>query len=433
MILTEVMCGGYPTHRGVEGARISMHEMHGVCSDDRISSRTPGRSRLAPTGAPATILVRASSAPRSPSHVPTPETLARTHGLRAVAVLLLVVGHYAMRWPEIPGVGPVSLPVHYSIILFFMLAGFLATRSIWREHDIRGAVSLPKFFLRKALKLFPALAVFVAATTVQQYLAGTPVPAVRPLSFLALIGNYYYALQTTDEYRHILGHLWSIAVGAQFLFVWAFLLRWALVRRAEMVAMLGLIGVAMLTLSLRFALSEFGTIPERYLYLSTETRIDALALGALVALELRTGALAARLPALIVTPAAQLALFVFLIGSFAADTAYRIGIGLTVDAAITAVLMYGVLRDPVHPVGRLLTSRPLKALSTISYSLFLWHLHGIAFDQFFLETPFPLRVVAVLGIILSLATLSYLLLERPFRRIAARLVPRVDDEIILGR
>jgi peptidoglycan/LPS O-acetylase OafA/YrhL len=392
-----------------------------------VAEYLPGR-RLAEGDTSATIRLRATRFPRLHSYVPTPETLARTHGLRAVAVLLLVIGHYAMRWPEIPGVGPVSLPVHYSIILFFMLAGFLATRSLWREHDICGGVSLKKFFLRKGLKLFPALAVFVLATWLQHRLGGMVVPVERPLSVLTLAGNYYYALALSDESRHITGHLWSIAVGAQFLAVWTVLLKWALSRGAERLAMLGLILVTALVLVLRFSLSYVGTVPERYLYLSTETRIDALALGAFVALELRSGMLAAWLVRALLRPSVQLGLLAALIGSFAADSAYRIGLGLTVDAVITAALMYAVLRDTAHPVGKTLSSRPLRGLSVISFSLFLWHLHGIAFDQFFVLLPFPVRIVAVLCITLLMATFSYLVLERPFRRVAARFVPRPEDE-----
>lgn len=358
--------------------------------------------------------------------MPTPETLARTHGLRAIAVLLLVVGHYAMRWPEIPGMGPVSLPVHYSIILFFMLAGFLATRSLWREHDLIGRISLTRFFVRKGVKLFPALAAFVVATWVQHNLNGTTVPVERPLSVMALAGNYYYALATSDETRHIIGHLWSIAVGAQFLIAWSVLLKIAVDRGNERRAMLGLLVVAGLVLTVRLALGQFDAVPERYLYLATETRIDALALGAFVALELRTRTLSTEVATVLSRGWVQVALVLVLVGSFLADAAYRIGLGLTVDAAITAVLMYALLRDASHPVGRLLSTRPPRALSTIAFSLFLWHLHGIAFDQFFLTTPFPLRVVAVLLITVAMATVSYLLFERPFRILARRMVARPE-------
>lgn len=387
--------------------------------------------RLASDGGTATIRVRAILFLIRLA-VPTPETLARTHGLRAIAVLLLVLGHYAMQLPAIPGVGPVALPVHYSIILFFMLAGFLATRSLWREHDLRGEVSLRNFFLRKGLKLFPALAVFVFATWLQHRLGGMEVPVERPLTVLALAGNYYYALALSDESRHITGHLWSIAVGAQFLAVWSVLLKWALARGAERGAMYGLMVVTVLVLALRFGLSHFGSVPERYLYLSTETRIDALALGAFVALSLRTTVLPGRLTSFLLRRWVQVGLLVALLGSFAADVAYRIGLGLTVDAVITAALTYVMLRDTAHPVGRVLSSKTLRGLSLVSFSLFLWHLHGIAFDQFFVLLPLPVRVVAVLCITLVMATISYLLFERPFRRLAARFVPRPEDEAVVA-
>src|SRR5689334_1617041 len=50
--------------------------------------------------------------------------------------------------------------------LFFGLSGFLITTLLLEEWDTRGAVSLRNFYIRRALRLLPALIVVIAVVLV---------------------------------------------------------------------------------------------------------------------------------------------------------------------------------------------------------------------------------------------------------------------------
>src|SRR5687768_14389218 len=73
--------------------------------------------------------------------------------VRGVAVLLVVLGHTIHRW-GVGGAGRVG------VAIFFVLSGFLITRLLLEERD-GGRVSLGRFYVRRARRLLPALAVFL--------------------------------------------------------------------------------------------------------------------------------------------------------------------------------------------------------------------------------------------------------------------------------
>jgi peptidoglycan/LPS O-acetylase OafA/YrhL len=73
-------------------------------------------------------------------------------GVRGVAVLA-VVGYHA---DYLPRDGPLGVDI------FFVLSGFLITTLLLQEWHENGSISLRLFFARRALRLFPALAVMLA-------------------------------------------------------------------------------------------------------------------------------------------------------------------------------------------------------------------------------------------------------------------------------
>src|ERR1700720_1273288 len=77
-------------------------------------------------------------------------------GLRGLAAVLVVLAH------TLPNEGGFTLGVD----LFFVLSGFLITRLVIDELTERGTVSLRRFYIRRAFRLFPALFVFVVAVLI---------------------------------------------------------------------------------------------------------------------------------------------------------------------------------------------------------------------------------------------------------------------------
>ena len=76
-------------------------------------------------------------------------------GLRAIAVLLVVIFHI---WPGRLTGGYVGVDV------FFVISGFLITGQLVREVERSGRISLPRFYARRAKRLFPAAATVLLTT-----------------------------------------------------------------------------------------------------------------------------------------------------------------------------------------------------------------------------------------------------------------------------
>lgn len=335
------------------------------------------------------------------------------NGLRAFAVLMLVTGHYAGRFTE-PSAWVPAL-ANYSIVLWFVLTGFIVTHVLVREFDAEREIDLRAWFIRKGLRVYPTLlAALLVATAIQQR-NGVPVPFERYVAYLAGYGNYYYALAATDEFRHALGPLWSIYVGAHFLAVWAVLLRAALRSGWADRLILPLACLVLSSAVLREAFSLIGVAPA-YVYLSTESRVGEIAIGALGALLLRRDVNARRCASWLEHPLAGLAAV--------------IGVGLLLTTAspvgpmvrllATTLLVGHAIAANGGGIGSILDSRPFVLISRVSYSVFAWHLYALELDALFEAAPSLIRVPLGVGVVLTVGGIAFLILELPVRRLGER-------------
>ncbi|HEY8081375.1 MAG TPA: acyltransferase, partial [Acidimicrobiales bacterium] len=81
-------------------------------------------------------------------------------GLRALAVVLVVLFHCGVTWF---GGGYVGVDV------FFVISGFLITGLLLREHEKRKTVSIAGFYARRARRILPAGMLVIIATIVWSY------------------------------------------------------------------------------------------------------------------------------------------------------------------------------------------------------------------------------------------------------------------------
>src|SRR5689334_8707118 len=137
-------------------------------------------------------------------------------GLRAVAVLLVVVAH--------AGVGFVS-GGFVGVDVFFVLSGFLITGLLLAEARKSGSVSLVGFYVRRARRILPAAMLTLVATDLAAYLLVNFVRARETvddsLHAAAFAANFHFAQHGFDYFAQSeppspLLHYWSLSVEEQF-------------------------------------------------------------------------------------------------------------------------------------------------------------------------------------------------------------------------
>jgi peptidoglycan/LPS O-acetylase OafA/YrhL len=300
-------------------------------------------------------------------------------GLRALAVALVIAFHYT----GAPLGGP------YGVDLFFVLSGFLITTLLLEERAARGSVDLANFYLRRARRLFPALAVMLVAYLV--YNAALGRDALATVADHGLyFGNIYFVV--THGADNGLGHLWSLAEEEQFYLVWPPLLLLLARARRPLYWVVALLLCLMLYRG--FPILDGASMTR--LYRAPDAHSEGLVLGAVLAFLRRRGFVAGEWAgklgvALVVPP------IVAGIWSVGLPT-FELGSFLLIAAAVGETEIAGWL-----------SAKPLVWIGTLSYSLYLWHEPVVwAFHRHD-------RLVA-LALSLVCAWLSYRYVEQPLRR-----------------
>jgi peptidoglycan/LPS O-acetylase OafA/YrhL len=84
-------------------------------------------------------------------------------GMRGLAVLAVIVYH------GMPNLVPGGF---FGVDVFFVLSGFLITLLLLREYDKTGRINLKNFYMRRALRLLPALVLLLCAYLVVSAILG---------------------------------------------------------------------------------------------------------------------------------------------------------------------------------------------------------------------------------------------------------------------
>jgi peptidoglycan/LPS O-acetylase OafA/YrhL len=346
--------------------------------------------------------------------------IAGLDGIRALAVLAVLVYHLQPRW--LPG-GFLGVEV------FFAISGYLVTALLLNDVEQHGFVDLRRFWWRRARRLLPACFVLIAAVLAYALLA-MPAEAANlrddALAALFYVTNWHLLVQQQSYFEAIgrpslLRHLWSLAVEEQFYLLWPLLLGLSL-RLLRPLATLLLTLLLAAGSALLMALLYRPDLDPLRVYYGTDTRVAGMLLGAVLAflwpptaIPLRYGkATAWQLDGLGLLALLALALSCYWFNEFM-PLLYRGGFTLV---AIASVVLIAVVVHPNSFLGwGILGSPLLSALGRRSYSIYLWHWPVFAVTRPGLDLPFDGLPVHVLRLCVTLffAELSYRFVEQPFR------------------
>jgi peptidoglycan/LPS O-acetylase OafA/YrhL len=217
-----------------------------------------------------------------------------------------------------------------------------------------------------------------------------------------------------------LRHAWSLAIEEQFYLVWPLVvLGWLRLRRGRTAGLGGLCVVLALGSAALMALVAQGAVDASRAYYGSDTRAQAVLVGAALAVawHRRPEALVARPRGLVAALGGVGALVTAWLWTSASDTdrwMYRGGFLLA--AVATAAVLIAVARPDPGRVAHVLTLAPVRWIGTISYGLYLWH-----WPVYVALTPARagLDGSALLGVRLAattaLAAASYYAVEQPIR------------------
>ena len=379
-----------------------------------------------------------------------PARLPTLDGLRGIAILLVMVFHYEVRnWPWRSDFGyplwAVMREGWLGVDLFFVLSGFLITGILVDTKENPGYFR--NFYARRTLRIFPLYFAYLAFV----FLILPLLPRIAPWQaetpfatqvwFWSYLCNSLIGVQGWGASPKLVSHTWSLALEEQFYLIWPAAVFLSSRRGLIRICIACIIGAVVFRTGLRLA-----HLPWIASFVLTPARVDCLAMGALVALAVRSSGGFARV-ARFAHPVALVAAVAF-IGLFAwrglVDAEDRVmgTLGLSVCTLLfAAVVCVAVTERTGSLVHRAPTPRVLLLVGRYSYGMYLIHyvvmvvLNEFGFSLGDIEAQASWRPAAHAVYILSncfatfgLAALSWHLFEKRFLRLKDRFQYGTKDE-----
>lgn len=339
-------------------------------------------------------------------------------GLRAVAVLSVMIFHINSAW----------LPGGFTgVDIFFVISGYVISKSLAvHDHSCFGPY-IRQFYKRRALRILPALLVFLFIASIvstmlipQAWLSasneGTAFSAFLGLSNFFLVSSSDGYFSDRVDFNPFV-HTWSLAVEEQFylffpllFFFWTFPARaddrWRIVKLATL--------PVLVLFSLIVSFYETPFAPQRAFYL-LPSRFWELGAGALLFVVQAKGVL--DLSETARSWSFSLGLLLLVVSFASADSA-SFPFPWALAPVVGTVLMIASLRqDPAHgKLQHLLEVAWVRHIGAISYSLYLWHWAIFAIFRWTIGMGGVAQVLLASILAFALASLSYRLIETPFRQ-----------------
>lgn len=303
----------------------------------------------------------------------------------------------------------------YGVDLFFLLSAYLITRLLMRERAVRGILDVPRFYVRRILRIWPLYFFFVA------FAYGAGLALHQPLSwhylvgFIFLSGNWVCAVQGLPD--SVIFPLWSVSVEEQFYLLWPLALR-----RGSNRLVVG-IALALLVLgnATRVVVGVMHITGVDLEYV-TFARGDSIACGILIAMWLPDG-LARE------AGRCRLVLFLLGIGLWSATAYATSGRGALVQWAVGYPwIVLGCVAIFLATLGctaRIVQNRALLELGRMSYGLYVFHVGAITAASILLYdrrswTNFAGFLITGMVLTIAFATASYNTFEQHFLRLKER-------------
>jgi len=359
-----------------------------------------------------------SAAPPAPKrlHIPSLD------GLRTFSILVVFLGH--------AGAGEL-VPGGFGVTVFFVVSGYLITTLMRMEFDRSDTVDIRGFYQRRAFRILPlfyfVLFALIFLTLVFGLGRGT-VDVTATLAQAFHVSNYWSILQLTRGWgRPVMdgaGIFWSLAVEEHFYLAFPLLFkamntrRWTAALQGQFLA--GLCGVV---LAWRTILVYVLDATEERTYYATDTRIDSILIGCIVAIVANPVLDRREAPQVVLRRAVTAAVAILL--TFAVrDPSLRESVRYSIQSVGIAFVMIYVVAAPTSLAGRILNKPVIAWFGRLSYAFYLVHL--VVLKE--LAKHYSTITTAVLAFIIStlLSIVLQRLVERPGLALRSKWTSRHD-------
>jgi peptidoglycan/LPS O-acetylase OafA/YrhL len=209
-------------------------------------------------------------------------------GIRGIAILLVFVFHafkrasYFTANPILNYIAKLTSIGWIGVDIFFVLSGFLITSILLQKKGEKDYFK--NFYARRVLRIFPLyylmLGIIIASMSVLE--PGSQTYILERLPFY-LLYQQNWLMAGGDLPSIYLLVTWSLAIEEQFYIFWPFLI-YFLPKRALVIVNIGIILLSVFGRIIVALVSDNPTSTLYIAYYSTITRLDTLALGALIAI-----------------------------------------------------------------------------------------------------------------------------------------------------
>ena len=335
-------------------------------------------------------------------------------GIRGIAIIAVLIHHQLTTFSLKGG--------FLGVDLFFVLSGFLITGLLLTEFEQTGSISIKKFYMRRVLRLGPALGLYlISCLVVAYYTQLIGVQRQLKLIIIALLYSTNWRMAFGwDPVLDPTAIIWSLSIEEQFYLAWPLLLFACLALKVKRKFIVIGLSVVIVAIGVHRNLLLNGGVDFTRLYYGTDTRADALLVGCWTALVpfhrfkqhpiFRAAGIMA----------AVLLVYLTATVSFTDQWLYRGG--FTLIALLAGCLIVVAANSPPRPLSAALQWFPLRWFGHISYGLYLWHwlvIQTTSLYYFGVWEPW-----AKLALAIGIAAASFYLVERRVNRLKTRFTSR---------
>lgn len=361
--------------------------------------------------------------PMSDGHSKQRKDIPSLDGIRAIAVLLVVLGHSGLEGLVPGGLG---------VTIFFFLSGYLISTLMLGEYERTGGINILKFYARRMLRLMPPLLITLAVAyglTYAGLLLGSITKAGLAAQLLYFANYYGLFFDPGSTIPDGTGILWSLAVEEHFYIVYPLsmtLLLGAALRPRTIGTLLGFVCLVVLAWRIYLVHSP-GFLPERTYYAS-DTRINSIIYGCILAIVMnpmrqlrRSDTMSLAQWALLAASGATLLLTLLY-----RDPAFRETTRYSIQGLALMPIFYFAVQFSDNQLFRHLNSPWALRIGTYSYAIYLIHYVVIRLiaksGSAIAANPFILFPVALL-ISIAYAAVIDRFVDSYFRRLRRKYEP----------